>query len=160
MDNISRKKLDEILKDNDDVVDNTSFIREQKYSEKIKLDVEKLLIFRNKNETLFKSDFKKYEELLKVECFFLSTNYPEIFEKLKNGSMDIGLMFKMIDIYREIEDGKLDQHEASFKIGSILKQIYVDTALTANTQMKSSKQISYSEWMHKCDQITQKLNRS
>lgn len=160
MDNISRKKLDEILKDNDDVVDNTSFIREQKYSEKIKLDVEKLLIFRNKNEMLFKSDFKEYEELLKVECFFLSTNYPEIFDKLKIGSMDIGLMFNMIDIYREIEDGKLDQHEASFKIGSILKQIYVDTALTANTQMKSSKKISYSEWMHKRDQITQQLNRS
>ena len=30
---------------------------------------------------------------------------------------------------REIEDGKLDQHEASFKVGTILKEMYVDSAL-------------------------------
>jgi hypothetical protein len=157
MDKANREKLNEILKDNDDVVDNTSFIREQKYSEKIKLDVEKLLIFRSKNQTLMKNDVQKYEELLKCECFFLSTNYPEIFSKLKEDTLDMKLMFKMIEIYRDIEDGKLDQHEASFKIGSILKKIYVDTVINTNENIKPSKKITYSQWFNKVKQIEEKI---
>ena len=35
----------------------------------------------------------------------------------------------MIQILRDIEDGKLDQHEGSFEVGKILKSIYVDSAL-------------------------------
>jgi hypothetical protein len=35
----------------------------------------------------------------------------------------------MIQILRDIEDGKLDQHEGSFEVGKILKKIYIDSAL-------------------------------
>jgi hypothetical protein len=34
-----------------------------------------------------------------------------------------------LDILKKIEDGQLDQHEGSFMVGSILKDIYVDSAL-------------------------------
>ena len=36
---------------------------------------------------------------------------------------------QFLDVLREIEDGKLDQHEGSFKVGTILKEMYVDSAL-------------------------------
>ena len=34
-----------------------------------------------------------------------------------------------IDKLKEIEDGEVDQHEASVDIGKILKQMYIDSAL-------------------------------
>jgi hypothetical protein len=34
-----------------------------------------------------------------------------------------------LDILKKIEDGQLDQHEGSFMVGTILKDIYVDSAL-------------------------------
>ena len=46
MNEVERKKLNEMLKDNDDVIDNTHVIRDQKHSELIKLNVEKLMIFK------------------------------------------------------------------------------------------------------------------
>ena len=56
-----------------------------------------------------------------------------------------------------IEDGKLDQHEASFKVGTILKQLYIDSALRKSNHLdeangveevkqKEGKNISWSQW--------------
>ena len=87
----------------------------------------------------------------------LFSNYPDIFSKLKDEQMDISLMFKMIDIYREIEDGILDQHEASYKIGKLLKEIYVDTALAEKAEQQPAKKISYTQWLAKRKMIEEKL---
>lgn len=157
MNEVERKKLNEMLKDNDDVIDNTHVIRDQKHSELIKLNVEKLMIFKKKHADLFVSNKENYDELLKKECFFLFSNYPDIFSKLKDEQMDISLMFKMIDIYREIEDGILDQHEASYKIGKLLKEIYVDTALAEKAEQQPAKKISYTQWLAKRKMIEEKL---
>ena len=40
---------------------------------------------------------------------------------------------------KEIEDGETDQHEASVKIGKILKELYIDSA------MKNEKNIENKE---------------
>ena len=34
-----------------------------------------------------------------------------------------------MDVLRQIEDGQLDQHEGSFLVGTLLKELYVDSAL-------------------------------
>ena len=143
-----RNKLNEMLKDNEDVVDNTDEIRENKYSHKIKYDVEKFIIFSNKHKNLKNSDRKEYDNQLKKECDFLCNNYPDIFEKINEGHMDMTILFKMIKIYQEIEEGNLDQHEASFKVGKLLKEIYVDTALNETT-VKPTNKMNYSQWKNK-----------
>ncbi len=43
--------------------------------------------------------------------------------------IDINLLYNFLDILKKIEEGELDQHEGSFQVGSILKAIYVDSAL-------------------------------
>jgi hypothetical protein len=64
---------------------------------------------------------------------------------------------KFIEILKMIEDSKLDQHEASFKVGTILKQLYVDSALRKSNHLdkansveevkqKEGKNISWSQW--------------
>ena len=51
-----------------------------------------------------------------------------------------------LNVFREIEDGKLDQHEASFKIGSLLKELYVDTVINDGEAKTPVKDVSYNEW--------------
>jgi hypothetical protein len=34
-----------------------------------------------------------------------------------------------LDVLKQIEDNELDQHEGSFKVGSLLKELYIDSAL-------------------------------
>jgi hypothetical protein len=39
------------------------------------------------------------------------------------------MLNKFLDVLRQIENGELDQHEGSFLVGTILKEMYVDSAL-------------------------------
>jgi hypothetical protein len=43
--------------------------------------------------------------------------------------IDIKILNNFLDLLKQIEDGKLDQHEASFMVGNILKEMYVDSAI-------------------------------
>ena len=43
--------------------------------------------------------------------------------------LNLNILRKFIETLREVEDGVLGQHEASVKIGEILKELYIDSAL-------------------------------
>jgi hypothetical protein len=43
--------------------------------------------------------------------------------------MDLEIMSRLLAVLKLIEDGKVDQHEASVQVGKILKELYVDSAL-------------------------------
>ena len=45
-----------------------------------------------------------------------------------------------MDILKQIEDGKLDQHEGSFLVGSILKELYVDSALKKAEKLNENEE--------------------
>ena len=63
-------------------------------------------------------------------------------------------MERFLNVLAQIEEGKVDQHEASVIVGKLLKEIYIDSALAksnkideANPQTyKESKKISYKEY--------------
>ena len=42
-----------------------------------------------------------------------------------------------MDVLKDIEDGKLDQHEGAYAFGTLLKQIYVDSALKKAEKMNA-----------------------
>ena len=73
-------------------------------------------------------DEKIYNECVD-ECNFLFTYYTDIFNKIRKNEIDIGILNKFLDVLRRIEEGELDQHEGSFLVGTILKELYVDSAL-------------------------------
>jgi hypothetical protein len=64
-----------------------------------------------------------------AECNFLFTYYTDIYNKIRKDEIDLKILFKAFDVLRDIEDGKIDQHEGAFSFGTLLKQIYVDSAL-------------------------------
>jgi hypothetical protein len=41
----------------------------------------------------------------------------------------LAILNKFLDVLRKIEDGELDQHEGSFLVGTLLKELYIDSAL-------------------------------
>ena len=41
----------------------------------------------------------------------------------------MAILFRSFDVLRDIEDGKIDQHEGAYEFGMLLKKIYVDSAL-------------------------------
>ena len=104
----------------------TDKIRKLKHSRKIKSDVMQMLKIKKNNSRLKMETVKK---MCEKQCSFLRENYTNIFNKLFKGDLDLMLLDRFISILKDIEDGKLDQHEASAKVGAILKEIYIDSAL-------------------------------
>ena len=82
---------------------------------------------------MIKAKYRNDPEKINLECMnecgFLFTYYTEIFNKIKKDEIDINILNKFIDVLRQIEDGELDQHSGSFLVGTLLKELYIDSAL-------------------------------
>ena len=90
---------------------------------------------------------------------FFTENYTNIFNKVVNDNLDLNLLHKFLVVLEGIETGKYDQHSASVKVGQLLKEIYIDSAVReANRKdlkhnknqkkptFKKAKKISWSEF--------------
>jgi RecG-like helicase len=128
MDDKQRLNLQEMVNASD-AVDNTSKIRQLKHSRLIRDDVETLMKLKKKYTRMATLKPKKYEAIIISHCNFLFTNYTNIFNRIMKDELNMNILRKFIETLREVEDGKLDQHEASVKIGEILKELYIDSAL-------------------------------
>jgi len=73
-------------------------------------------------------DEKIHDEGVNV-CPFLFTYYTDIYNKIRKSEIDLGILNQFLNVLRRIEDGELDQHEGAFVVGTLLKELYVDSAL-------------------------------
>jgi hypothetical protein len=135
MDDKQRLQLQNMIKANN-VEDQTELIRELKHSEIIRNEVNNMIILKNK----FKDDECKIHEEGIMECSFLFTYYTDIYNKLRKDEIDINILNKFLDVLKRIEDGELDQHEGSFLIGTILKELYVDSALKKAEKLNENQE--------------------
>ena len=62
-------------------------------------------------------------------CNFLWTNYTNIFNRLVKEELDMNILYNFINTLSLVEDGELTQHDASVKIGQLLKELYIDSAV-------------------------------
>ena len=120
MDENQRLKLSNMIKANN-VEDQTDLIRNLKHSQVLRNEVNNMI--------LLKAKYRGDDEKIYNECGFLFTYYTDIFNKVRKDEIDIGMLNKFLDVLRSIEEGELDQHEGSFMVGTILKEMYVDSAL-------------------------------
>lgn len=119
-----RLQLNNMLKEND-VLDQTSLIRELKHSVIFKKEVATLLNLKKK----YPSDPEALNAEAMIECSFLFSYYTDLYNKIRKDEIDIKILYQFIDVLANIEEGKIDQHEGSFMVGTLLKKIYVDSAL-------------------------------
>lgn len=124
MNNNQRIQLQNMINENN-VEDQTELIRKLKHSTIIKNDINNLI--------LLKEQYRGNDEQIYIEsidkCNFLFTFYTDIFNKIRKDEIDFNILNKFLDILKSIEDGDLDQHNASFTVGTILKELYIDSAL-------------------------------
>jgi cell division protein YceG involved in septum cleavage len=119
--------------------DHTEVIRRVKHSSQIHQDVTTMIQLKRDYGRLAKSNPKQFDAMCVSRCVFLFTYYTDIYNRLKSGEIDLNLLMQMIRILREIEDGKMDQHDGSFKVGKILKSIYVDSALKRSENLDAEQ---------------------
>lgn len=123
-----RLQLDKLIRAND-VTDNTNSIRELKHSKPLGDDIVTLLKIKKEYQRLSKSNPVQFDNICVSRCSFLFNNYTDIFNKVKKDEIDLNILFQLIHILKQIEDGKLDQHTGSYEVGKLLKSIYIDSAI-------------------------------
>ena len=157
MDNLDRLNLQKMINSND-VVDNTFLIRSLKHSEKINNDIKHLIELKKKYSRLAKSNIEEFDRICVSQCNFLFTNYTDIYNKVKKDEIDLNILGTFITTLKRVENQELDQHEASFLVGKLLKEMYVDSALKKAEKLdakdskkeykkpNTTKNISYSQF--------------
>lgn len=137
MDENSRLHLQKMIKANN-VEDQTDLIRELKHSHLLQDDINSLIMIKAK----YKNDPNKINEEGMNECSFLFTYYTDIYNKIRKDEIDLSILNKFLNVLRRIEDGEIDQHDGSFLVGQLLKELYVDSALKkANKLEEQNKEI-------------------
>lgn len=153
MDEQTKLHLSKMIKEYD-CKETTSEIRKLKHSKLIRQDVQTMLTLKKKYGRLEK---QLLDQMICKKCSFLFNNYTHIFNKLTKDRIDLVLFDKFLNTLEKIENGDLDQHDASYEIGKLLKKIYVDSALRESEQnekkrgknskkFKTGKNISWSEY--------------
>ena len=158
MNNQERLQLDKLLKQGD-VTDNTSLMRSLKHSGKIYEDVNKMLNLKKSHKNIQQTDPDMFSNICTTQCSFLFNNYTDIYNKVFKDEIDLNILINLINTLKHIEDGNLDQHEGSFEVGKLLKEIYIDSALKKDAKLntnsienktedveKSIKNISWNEY--------------
>ena len=124
MDEKSRLQLNNMLSANN-VLDQTELIRNLKHSHILRNNINELISLRAKH--MDNDNALKMEAM--ISCEFLCTYYTDLYNKIRKDEIDLKILFEFINVLEKIEEGKLDQHEGSFEVGTLLKKIYIDSAL-------------------------------
>lgn len=134
-----RLNLQKMINANE-VEDKTPLIRESKHSDLIREDVKQLTNLKQKYQRLAKSNPGQFDQMCTSKCNFLFNNYTDIYNKVKKDELDLSILDKFLNVLKKIEDGKVDQHEGSFMVGKLLKELYVDSALKKSEKLEASQE--------------------
>tara|TARA_B110000261_G_scaffold164246_2_gene212945 strand:- start:1580 stop:2083 length:504 start_codon:yes stop_codon:yes gene_type:complete len=110
----------------------TDKIRELKHSKLIREDITKMCELKKKYPRLNSNNLRR---MVEKQCFFLYNNYTNIFNKIYKDNINLDLFHKFLIVLKKIEDGECDQHQASVKVGKILKEIYIDSAMREGSKL-------------------------
>ena len=67
-------------------------------------------------------------------------NYTDIYIKMIKNELNLEILNSLLNVLKEIEDGNMDQHEGSFKVGKVLKELYIDTALRKGAKLDAAEE--------------------
>ena len=130
-----KSKIEE-FSSKEDVPQTTTKIRKLKHSKFIKQDIQHYYSLKHRYSRISKKQFK---QMAAKQCQFIYKNYTNLFNRLVNDELERAILGRFIDALEKIENGDLNQHEASYQIGLLLKKIYVDQALRAEKDREVKK---------------------
>jgi hypothetical protein len=146
MDVYQLKKMSESSK----FVDMTERIRDVKHSAQLKKSIYHLMEFKKQHATLFTTNRSLFEEKLMLEDNFLFFNYMELYTTLLKTEVEPDMMNAVLTCLEQIETGECDQHEASVRVGTLLKSVYIDKVIQDTTHeatpLAPQQSISWKEY--------------
>ena len=154
MNNFDRLNLEKMIKTNN-VQDCTEEIRNKKHSYLIKQDVDNLIKIKKQYSRLSQTNPKEFDLMCVNRCQFIFNNYTDIYNKIKKDELDLNILYNFLEILKKIESGEVDQHEGSFLVGKLLKELYLDSAVKKADKLnkykdkipcKKPKKISYKDF--------------
>ena len=151
MDDKQRLQLQEMIKTNN-VEDQTDIIRELKHSGILRENIKVMRMIKSQL-----TDKTEIHKECMTTCFFLFQYYTDIYNKIMQDEINYDLMEQFLNVLERIENGELDQHEGSFIVGTILKEMYIDSALKRGEKLDKEnfdtkpvpvkgKNISFTQW--------------
>lgn len=126
MNDTQRLRLQEMIKVNN-VEDQTNTIRNLKHSSILKKELKNMMSIKEKYT--HSHSLEEINNLCAQECSFLFMYYTDIYNKIRKDEIDLNIFNKFLDILKKIEDEEVDQHEGSFLVGTLLKELYIDSAI-------------------------------
>lgn len=156
MNNFDKLNLEKMIKTNN-VEDCTNEIRKKAHSNLIKNDINTLSKLKNQYSRLMNTNPQEFDQICVNRCQFIFNNYTDIFNKVKKNEIDLNILYKFLDVLKNIEEGKVNQHEGSHEIGKLLKELYIDSAIRKADKLdnknnkktpikKKEKKITYKEY--------------
>ena len=128
MDTLDRLNLNKMI-DANNVQDCTNEIRAKKHSKLIREDVTRLVALKQKYSRLAQSNPNQFDAMCVSQCSFLFNHYMDIFNKIKKDELNLQILYQLLEVLKQIEEGQLDQHAGAFEVGKLLKTMYIDSAL-------------------------------
>ena len=150
MNSESRLNLERMIKEYQPE-ETTDQIRTLKHSQKIQKDVERMIKLQKDYKRL---DFSTLEKMIQKQCQFLYTNYFNLYNRLLKKELDLSILWKLILYLKKIEDGMIDQHEASVHVGEILKKLYIDSAVRKQKKIEAKDAKKTKKIMRKAKKIS------
>lgn len=138
-----REQLNDMIRDNG-TIDNTDLIKDLKHSVQITKEVNIILAIKKRMKTNI--DINELDKECLKQCRFLFDNYTNIYNKLIRDQIDVKILYEFLYYLKKIEDGELNQHDASFEIGTLLKKMYVDPIIEDKPNEKKSLPIDWNEY--------------
>ena len=139
MNDSERLNLQKMIQAND-TENTTHLIRSLKHSTKILEEVELLLKLKKQHSSMAKTNPDQFDSICVSSCQFLFNSYTDIFNKVKKDEIDLKILLRLLNLLHAIEEGALDQHEGSFEVGKLLKEIYIDSALRKAEKLNSENE--------------------
>ena len=136
MNDEERLMLQKMIKAND-VEDQSEMIRKLKHSHPLQKDINRLLQIKKEQG----DNEEQVHNLASQECSFLFNGYTDIFNKIKKNEINLSILNRFLNILRNIEDGEIDQHEGSYIVGTLLKELYIDSALKKADKLNTANEI-------------------
>lgn len=149
------------LMNSGEYIDNTEKIRQLKHSNLINADVEKICLLKQTNPKMRVIEEEKFKQLCVSSCPFLYTNYQVLFNKLVNDELNLKMLAEFLSVLREIESSTIDQYDASVKIGTILRDIYISKPNeTTIKPVNESKNISWKQYSAARNEIIKNIMKT
>lgn len=137
-----RINLSNIVKENN-ISDQTELIRELKHSQVLFNESKNMLEILKKYEIpLNKTDLENARMECSIEAPMLFACYTDIFNRILKSEIDMQIFYTFLRVLKDIEDKKVSQHEASVVIGTILKELYIDSALKKSENLDKLYEMS------------------